>query len=133
MLARLVTVLPLLTSVMASPSFSDDGSFWKPLRVGTGALGAGGVEFLPFYNYGGEQGAMPDGADWSRYGFGTPAYQDMFRRALEVHAESGLVMDFTLPGQIRDKVFQPSGMTRAYSGTWSLSRTRLMRMVPLRG
>lgn len=57
-----------------------------------GALGAGGVEFLPFYAYGSE---VP-GADWATYGFGTPAYLEIFKAALQAHREAGLAMDFPL-------------------------------------
>ncbi|RAH44977.1 uncharacterized protein BO95DRAFT_391087 [Aspergillus brunneoviolaceus CBS 621.78] len=57
-----------------------------------GALGAGGVEFLPFYAYGSE---VP-GADWATYGFGTPAYLEIFKAALQAHKEAGLAMDFPL-------------------------------------
>lgn len=61
-----------------------------------GAIGAGGVEFLPFYNYGGELGGPPTGVNWSTYGFGTPAHLDLFTSALEAHKEAGLAMDFSL-------------------------------------
>jgi hypothetical protein len=98
--ASLLPLLPLLTTALASPSSSNDGTFEVPsasTRVrfrywlpdasvdpqviandiqAAGSLGAGGVEFLPFYNYGGEQGAMPEGADWARYGFGMPAVRN---------------------------------------------------------
>ncbi|KAL4894986.1 hypothetical protein BDV59DRAFT_200244 [Aspergillus ambiguus] len=57
-----------------------------------GAIGAGGVEFLPYYNYGTE---VP-GADWSTYAFGTPAFVKLFRAALQAHKDAGLVMDFAL-------------------------------------
>lgn len=59
-------------------------------------VGAGGVEFLGFYNYGGELGPTPPGADWTIYGFGTPAFQDQFRNVLQTCKELGLVMDFPL-------------------------------------
>ncbi|KAL4783796.1 hypothetical protein BJX76DRAFT_368146 [Aspergillus varians] len=61
-----------------------------------GKLGAGGIEFIPFYNYGGEEGGPPPGADWTKYGFGTPAYRDVFTTALKAHADNGLTMDFPL-------------------------------------
>ncbi|KAG6359492.1 hypothetical protein INS49_013013 [Diaporthe citri] len=61
-----------------------------------GAIGAGGIEFLPFYNYGGELGGPPEGVNWSTYGFGTPAHLGLFPSALEGHKEAGLVMDFSL-------------------------------------
>lgn len=60
------------------------------------SVGAGGVEFVPFFNYGGALGGQPEGADWSTYGFGTPAFQKIFRAALEAHNDAGLVMDFAL-------------------------------------
>ncbi|UPL03682.1 hypothetical protein LCI18_014616 [Fusarium solani-melongenae] len=61
-----------------------------------GEVGAGGVEFLPFYNYGGDVGKYPAGADWSKYGFGTPAFQNLFRVALQAHKDNDMVMDFAL-------------------------------------
>jgi len=60
------------------------------------SVGAGGVEFLGFYNYGGELGVTPPGADWTVYGFGTPAFQSQFKTALETSKKLGLVMDFPL-------------------------------------
>ncbi|KAL0777299.1 hypothetical protein CaCOL14_006817 [Colletotrichum acutatum] len=61
-----------------------------------GDIGAGGVEFLPFYNYGGELGPAPIGVNWSTYGFGTPAHLSLFTSALKAHKHAGLVMDFSL-------------------------------------
>ncbi|KAL4963275.1 uncharacterized protein BDV14DRAFT_191102 [Aspergillus stella-maris] len=60
------------------------------------SIGAGGVEFLPFYNYGGAMGGAPNGSDWETYGFGTAAFRDMFVGALETHKELGIKMDFPL-------------------------------------
>ncbi|RAL14516.1 uncharacterized protein BO97DRAFT_422416 [Aspergillus homomorphus CBS 101889] len=57
-----------------------------------GTLGAGGVEFVPFYAYGSE---VP-GADWATYDFGTPAYLKIFKAALRAHKEAGLALDFSL-------------------------------------
>jgi hypothetical protein len=70
----------------------DSGTVRDNIRS-AGAIGAGGVEFLPFYNYG---SASPPGCDWFTYGFGTPIFDSMFRVALEAHQESGLIMDFAL-------------------------------------
>lgn len=61
-----------------------------------GGVGAGGIEFLPFYNYGGQLGEPPTGVNWSTCGFGTPAHLELFTSALEAHKEAGLVMDFSL-------------------------------------
>ncbi|KNG86833.1 hypothetical protein ANOM_004910 [Aspergillus nomiae NRRL 13137] len=57
-----------------------------------GINGAGGVEFLPYYDYG---NTVP-GADWVTYGFGTPAFVKIFKAALQAHKDAGLVMDFPL-------------------------------------
>jgi len=62
----------------------------------SGSIGAGGVEFLPFYNYGGELGGAPPGSDWSTYNFGTEASTKLFIAALEAHHSNGLLMDFAL-------------------------------------
>lgn len=61
-----------------------------------GSIGAGGVEFVPFFEYGGELGSMPAGADWATYNFGTAPFRDIFAGALAAHEENGLVMDFSL-------------------------------------
>lgn len=59
-----------------------------------GNIGAGGVEFLPFYNYGGELPMGEPGPDWATFGFGTEAFYDIFVAALKVHQQQGLTMDF---------------------------------------
>ncbi|OJJ40082.1 hypothetical protein ASPWEDRAFT_191821 [Aspergillus wentii DTO 134E9] len=59
-------------------------------------IGAGGIEFLPLYNYGGDMVSEPKGADWATYGFGTKPFNDMFRAALEAAKEAGLLMDFAI-------------------------------------
>ncbi|RDW76315.1 uncharacterized protein DSM5745_06307 [Aspergillus mulundensis] len=62
----------------------------------SGARGAGGVEFVPFYNYGGELDGPAPQADWVTNGFGTPAFREVFRTALQAHKDAGLLMDFAL-------------------------------------
>ncbi|KAF4920545.1 hypothetical protein CGCVW01_v006823 [Colletotrichum viniferum] len=61
-----------------------------------GKIGAGGVEFLPFYNYGGQLGSPPVGVNWSTSGFGTPDFIKTLIAGLEAHKESGLSMDFAI-------------------------------------
>lgn len=61
-----------------------------------GSIGAGGVEFVPFFEYGGELGSMPAGADWATYNFGTVPFRNIFAAALTAHEQQGLVMDFAL-------------------------------------
>ncbi|KAH7129747.1 hypothetical protein B0J13DRAFT_644623 [Dactylonectria estremocensis] len=60
------------------------------------SIGAGGVEFIQFFEYGGDLGSMPPGANWSTYNFGTPAFNGLFKKILEAHEKYGLVMDFAL-------------------------------------
>jgi hypothetical protein len=62
----------------------------------SGALGAGGVEFLPFFDYGATSRGPPPGSDWSTFNFGTPAFRAQFKAALEAHREGRLIMDFAM-------------------------------------
>lgn len=71
------------------------------------AIGAGGLEFLPFYAYGAgdesykrnlEQNpnqplVEPDFPDWDIYGFGTPAYKALFKDALKAARDAGILLD----------------------------------------
>ncbi|KAI7909971.1 hypothetical protein M9X92_011356 [Pyricularia oryzae] len=56
-------------------------------------VGAGGLEFVPFYNYG---FGGPHLNQSDVYGFGKPAFVDVFRTALEAAKANGLIMDFGL-------------------------------------
>ncbi|EXL78967.1 hypothetical protein FOPG_06949 [Fusarium oxysporum f. sp. conglutinans race 2 54008] len=56
-------------------------------------LGAGGLEFLPFYNYG--FGGVND-SKLETYAFGKPAFRDVLQIALEATKENGLSMDVVL-------------------------------------
>ena len=78
------------------PDASVDHSTVQDNIKSAGAIGAGGVEFLPFYNYGAQLGASPPGADWSTYGFGTKEFKEIFLAALRAHKDAGLQMDFPL-------------------------------------
>lgn len=60
------------------------------------SLGAGTVEFLPLYNYGGSLAGPPKGADWAKYGFGTPAFNKVFKASLQAAKNAGIKMDFAL-------------------------------------
>ncbi|KAI8305015.1 hypothetical protein K4K59_012523 [Colletotrichum sp. SAR11_240] len=55
-------------------------------------VGAGGLEFLPFYNY----GLGPALTDWSIYGFGTEAFKGVLAAALNATAAHGLKLDLAL-------------------------------------
>ncbi|KAH6693886.1 hypothetical protein F5X68DRAFT_128816 [Plectosphaerella plurivora] len=78
------------------PDASVDGEVVAHDIKAAGAIGAGGVEFLPFFNYGGDHGPQPEGADWSTFAFGSPAYRDLLVDALRAHKESGLFMDIAI-------------------------------------
>lgn len=78
------------------PDASVDGEILETNVKDAGSIGAGGVEFLPFYNYGGQMGDYPPGADWSKYGFGTRPFEDLFLRGLLAHRSGGMRMDFAL-------------------------------------
>ncbi|KAF2183515.1 hypothetical protein K469DRAFT_728036 [Zopfia rhizophila CBS 207.26] len=80
------------------PDASVDPDTVKADIKSVASIGGGGVEFLPFYEYGGANaiGGMPPRADWATYNFGTPAFQNLFRVALQSHEDNGLVMDFSL-------------------------------------
>ncbi|ETS81575.1 hypothetical protein PFICI_06577 [Pestalotiopsis fici W106-1] len=60
------------------------------------SIGAGGLELLPFFGYGGAMHPEPAGADWAASNFGTQQFNDIFRAALEAHSETGLKMDFAM-------------------------------------
>lgn len=60
------------------------------------SIGAGGVELVPFYNYGGCFGMKPESVDWTTAGFGTPAYRELMIAALEAHADNAGLMDFAI-------------------------------------
>lgn len=77
------------------PDASVDARTVQSDITSAGIIGAGGIEFLPFYNYGGQLGP-PVGVNWSTHGFGTPAHLNLFTPALEAHKDAGMVMDFSL-------------------------------------
>ncbi|KAI0840100.1 hypothetical protein F5Y06DRAFT_263644 [Hypoxylon sp. FL0890] len=54
------------------------------------AIGAGGLEFLPYYQIG------PQPTNWSEYGFGTEAYRVIFRAVMEAAAKNEILLDFAI-------------------------------------
>ncbi|KAI1137565.1 hypothetical protein F5Y05DRAFT_419507 [Hypoxylon sp. FL0543] len=62
-----------------------------------GARGAGGIQFLNYYNYGGSSGSAA--TDWNVYGYGTSAYREVLKAALQAHKDNALVMDFSMGPQ----------------------------------
>lgn len=78
------------------PDASADVSKVAEDIASAGSIGAGGVELVPFYQYGGHGGRYPPGADWATYGFGSPAFVDVLEQAAKAHVSHGLKMDFAL-------------------------------------
>lgn len=78
------------------PDASVDSNTVAADIAAAGSIGAGGIELLPFFEYGGQLGSMPTGADWATYNFGTVPFRNIFAAALTAHQENGLVMDFSL-------------------------------------
>lgn len=78
------------------PDANVDGQVVAADIKSAGSIGAGGVEFVPFFNYGGDHGAQPKGANWSTFAFGSPAYRELLVDALRAHKESGLYMDMAI-------------------------------------
>ncbi|KAH8674181.1 secreted protein [Xylariales sp. PMI_506] len=60
-----------------------------------GAVGAAGVEVLGFYLYGASVGTFVP-VDWATYGWGTPAWKELFDTAIQAHIDNGLIMDFAM-------------------------------------
>lgn len=63
---------------------------------GAAHVGAGGIELLPFFEYGGQLGGMPAGTNWSTYNFGTAAFRNILSAALDAHETNGLKIDIPL-------------------------------------
>jgi len=63
--------------------------------AGIAGIGAGGIQFVPFYLYGLPGGGDPP-TDWSKYGFGTTEFNNVFRDALQAAEEAGILVDFAL-------------------------------------
>ncbi|KAK5033113.1 hypothetical protein LTR13_007078 [Exophiala sideris] len=66
-----------------------------------GSVGAAGLELLGYYLYGGppSNGAgrgVGAPVDWATYGFGTPAWHDVFQTFAQAHKDNGLIMDFAI-------------------------------------
>lgn len=65
---------------------------------GAGSIGAGGVELLGFYNYGGSFGPPPNGSgiDWTVTGWGLPAWKNLQDVAIRTAVNANLVIDLSL-------------------------------------
>ncbi|KAL1895595.1 hypothetical protein Sste5346_005064 [Sporothrix stenoceras] len=96
-------------------------------------VGAGGLELLPFYNY----GQPPVSTDWSVYGFGTPTFAALFKAALNstaVHGkaqtkgEKGMVLDFALGANQGAGVPSPAPPSSARNATKYLEEGRGLAM-----
>ena len=91
------------------PDADVDVNVVKSDIAGAKAAGAGGVEVLGYYDYGGNAGSF-EPTDWAKYGWGTDAWSkvhtqieaaltmadQIFDAALEAHAGNGLIMDMAM-------------------------------------
>ena len=61
-------------------------------------IGAGGLEILPYYLYGYPEGRYNESTptDWSKHGFGTPAFNALFKSTLRAVQTSNVLLDFAL-------------------------------------
>lgn len=91
-------------------------------------VGAGGLEFLPFYLYGYPTGSYNSTTptNWSTYGFGTPAFNSLFKNTLLAAKNSSLLLDFALGPN------QGAGVP-AVPGTTGLSYELLLGNVSITG
>ncbi|EKV04466.1 hypothetical protein PDIG_88980 [Penicillium digitatum PHI26] len=59
-------------------------------------VGAGGIEFLGYYGYGGDAVGSPPGSDWVTYGFGSAPFQHLLQVALETAKENNVLVDIAM-------------------------------------
>ncbi|KAF2472794.1 uncharacterized protein BDR25DRAFT_157719, partial [Lindgomyces ingoldianus] len=89
-----------------SPKYRPKFRYWLPdASVSPGivtkdihdakAVGAGGLEYLPFYLYGLVGNATPP-TDWTKYGFGTPAFNSLLKSSLKAAKDTGILIDYAL-------------------------------------
>lgn len=57
------------------------------------AVGGGGIEFIPFYNFGFRDPSFPP---WDVFGFGGQRFKEVFLTALKAAEEAGLTFDFSI-------------------------------------
>lgn len=55
-------------------------------------VGAGGLEFIPYYQLG------PQPTNWSEYGFGSKFHRTIFRAMMEAVAKHEILLDFSVGG-----------------------------------
>ncbi|RDH18585.1 hypothetical protein M747DRAFT_316391 [Aspergillus niger ATCC 13496] len=90
-----INIIPTLFYIYISDASVDTNTVVKDIEE-AGAIGAGGMELLGLYNYGGSLAPQPAGADWATYGFGTPAFNAIFKASLQSAKSTGMIFDFAL-------------------------------------
>lgn len=93
--------------------------------------GAGGLEFLPFYLYGlGNREAenIKPPTDWNKYGFGTPAFSEIFKKSLKAAEDNDILMDFAVGANqaqgIPSKVMTPGLAVELLMGNTTVAAGR---------
>ncbi|KAM3082308.1 hypothetical protein ACMFMG_004752 [Clarireedia jacksonii] len=77
------------------PDASVSAKVLKDDIEGLARVGMGGFELLTFYLYGLPAGG-PTPTDWNKYGYGSPAYKQLFDAAVEAAQDQQLLMSFAL-------------------------------------
>lgn len=101
---------PLLTCRRV-PDASVSSEFLKEDIDSIAAIGVGGVNIVPHYIFGLPIDGIDPPRDWTKYGYGTPAFQDMFREILKAGQENEMQMDFGLGASQGQGIPAPVGAT----------------------
>lgn len=80
----------IITDRFKLPDASADEKYLRSDIRSIADAGAGGFEFLPYYQFG------QPATDWSKYGYGTTAFRSLFRAAMESAEEHNMLMDFAV-------------------------------------
>ncbi|KAI0533554.1 hypothetical protein GGR58DRAFT_109359 [Xylaria digitata] len=92
------------------------------------AVGAGGLEFLPYYQLG------PIPTNWSEYGFGSESHRTIFRAVMDAVAEHEILLDFSVGGNQGQGVpSEPEEVGLALELVWLLSAHAAAALVLSRG
>lgn len=86
---------PAIQSYWVPDKDVDLGSDRGDIETAT-RLGAGGVDFLPFFEYGGALFPVPPSSNWSTGASGNRNWNESFLVGLNFHQETGMLMDFAL-------------------------------------
>lgn len=98
------------------------------------AIGAGGLEFIPFYNYGFRSPLFPSW-DGGEFGFGGAKFNELFKTTLKAAKDNGLIFDFSIganqgQGVVAEPLTPGLAMQLVYSETTVTGGERFDGAVP---